>query len=680
MMSSFKRKISTKILFLSLLACVVVFGIAVAIINTQAEKILVEDAKELLHKDARQISFEVDSFFAQKGVLVEQMATNQQVVKYMNEVRTREGVKTNPHYADVVNSLKAIQNTDSENLALVWLALDDASYLVSHDEWDCPLEWDIDSRPWYPKTLEKGDIYYTEPYIDKVTGEMVVSIIEPVYDISGSSLGVVAVDLMISDIPNIMGKYTIGESGYAVLVSRQGQTIYHKDSEKVLNFNMSEVQGKLGELTRKMIAGEEGTGEYELDGEKKFFGYAPVMSNGWSVGTLVPQSEVLSDVEHLSRYLALIFIVALIVIMAVLLIVTKKTLRHVPVLLEGIERISGGDLTVRMNINTQDEIGQIAHAVNDMGENLKNLMHTVKSSSETVHEKSSNLSGMIGQNVTASNEVAMAVEDIAQNTNEQAHNTKNGADRLIELSDNIEEVMFKTQKMHELTDATEGLGSKGLDAIKELTKSSAENSSAVENIEGIVDEVDRSSHEISTIVDTINQISEQTNLLALNASIEAARAGEAGKGFAVVADEIRKLAEQTSGATDEIKNKIENIQSISEDAVKHVQTANEIVKKSDIAVGETKEIFGRISQNINNIREQMDQVTESGFNMKDKKDNIIELIGEIASSAEDISASTEEMSASAQEQMASMEEMTSYVEELDTLSEKLKDELTRFKI
>ena len=575
MISGFKNKISTKILMLSLVTCVIVFGVAVAVINTQAEKIMVKNAKEMLHKDAKQISFEVNSFFAQNGVLVEQMATNQQIVRYMDEVRTREEVRTNPNYEDVINSLKAVQNTDPENLALVWVALDDASYLVSHDEWDCPAEWDIDSRPWYPKTLEKGDVYYTDPYVDKVTGEMVISIIEPVYGSAGTSLGVVAVDLKIIDIPNMMGKYSIGESGYPVLISREGQTIYHKDSEKVLNVNMAGLEGKLGELGRSMIAGEEGTDEYEFEGEKKFFGYAPVVSNGWSVGTMVPQEEVLRDTQYLDKYLISVFIAALMLIMAVLVIVMKKTLKHVPVLLEGIESISGGDLTVKMDINTQDEIGQIAHAVNDMGENLKNLMHTIKSSSETVHGKSNTLFSMIRQNVTASSEVAMAVEDIAQNTNEQANNTKSGVNRLVELSNNIDEVMLKTQKMHELTDTTEELGGMGIEAIKQLTKSSVENSSAVGNIENIVDEVDRSSHEISTIVDTINQISEQTNLLALNASIEAARAGEAGRGFAVVADEIRKLAEQTSGATDEIKNKIENIQRISEDAVKHVQTAKD---------------------------------------------------------------------------------------------------------
>jgi len=657
-----------------LIAFVAVFGASGVLINNHVKEILVDDAMKMLSDDSEKIAFDVNGFLSEKGVLVEQMATNKDLMEYIGRVKTRDEIKADPAYGRVVSTLQEIQKTDSKNLALVWVAIDSASYLVSHDEWDCPSDWDIHTRPWYLETLEKGGLHYTEPYLDKVSGKMIISVVKPIYDSEGQSLGVVAVDLMISDIPGIMSKYKIGESGYAVLLSAQGETIYHKDSKKVLGEKMADSGGKLAQIAGEMVSGKSGIGEYEYDGYKKLVAYAPVKSGGWSVGAMVDRNEIVKEAMDLNRYIALISLLAMVMVLGVLIFITKKTLKDVPVLLNGIERISKGDLTSRLQINSEDEMGQIAAAVNEMGENLKAFMNTVQNSSGTVHGKANDLSEIITQNISATDEISSAIEEIAESTNEQAHNTKNGVDRLSELAKNIEEVMEKTNRMHELTDRTEELGISGLGVIEELTESSEQNRRAVENIKEIVSDVDKSSNEISTIVDTINQISEQTNLLALNASIEAARAGEAGRGFAVVADEIRKLAEQTSGATDEIKAKIDNIQSISAEAVDHVQTANEIVKKSDFSVGETKEIFVQISKNIENIREQMNDVSKSGDSMNERKDMLVGLIEEISSSAQGISASTQEMTA------ASEQEMASHLEELETLSQKLKDELSRFTI
>ncbi|MCS4465461.1 cache domain-containing protein [Clostridium botulinum] len=106
---------------------------------------------------------------------------------------------------------------------MVWIGLQDASYLVTQDQWDSPTDWIIKEKPWYKEALKlkPGEVLYTEPYVDSVTGKMVISVIQVVYDEKGTSLGVVAIDVLFDELPSIMQKYKIGESGFVFLISKK---------------------------------------------------------------------------------------------------------------------------------------------------------------------------------------------------------------------------------------------------------------------------------------------------------------------------------------------------------------------------------------------------------------------------------------------------------------------------
>jgi len=217
-------------------------------------------------------------------------------------------------------------------------------------------------------------------------------------------------------------------------------------------------------------------------------------------------------------------------------------------------------------------------------------------------------------------------------------------------------------------------------AINDLTEWSNKNQKASKEISTVVNNMDDKVVEIATILETITAIAEQTNLLALNAAIESARAGEAGKGFAVVATEIKKLAEETTKATEIIKGKIDNIQNESKKAVSFMAESMEVVSKTKGAVDNTGDKFQLIIESIELLSMNVKKINDISKVMDIKKDKMIEVIQNISSSSEETSAGSEEVSASAEEQLAIISESSNQAKQLEILALELMNELKKFSI
>jgi methyl-accepting chemotaxis protein len=674
-----KGSIKKKIIIATFCITLVVFLAMGLIINTQVKNQLENEVQVKLLKDAEIISKELDVFFQRNAMLVEQMTKNPDIIDIVKTYDNKSQKRNHKNYDKIVEILQNIKATDT-NIGLVWLGVKDANDLIT-DMWDYDSadDYDLVAKGWYQEMLANQGLTYTDPYVDAVTGNTVISIVAPVYD-GSEVVGNVGIDVELTEVSDFMSTYNIGKTGYPVLISATGVVVHHKDESQIMEVNMIDSAGKLGEIAGEMISGKAGIDSYKHENIDKYIAYAPIKANNWSVATMVPKSETTEIVNRFIFTNTAMFIGVTILLLAAIFILISKSLKNVPKLVQSMNIFSNGDLTHRLDIKTNDEIGQIGVAYNEAAKNLRKVISDAFNSSDNVKESSKVMVTISNESKQALKEVSVAITEVAEGTSDQASQTEKSVKSIHELSQEIEGIVDKTGQIYERVENVHKLSVEGSSILKDLNNQSIENQKSVKTIKDIVKEMDSSSNEISTIVEMINSISEQTNLLALNASIEAARAGEAGKGFAVVAEEIRKLAEQTNGATDEIREKIIDIQQKSTSAVKQTEDSENIVLKNVEIVENTENIFSNILNDLTQLFEISQGSKVAAEQMRNKKEEIIEFIETVSASSEETSAAMEEMSASTEEQLAVMENLSEESEKMNELSEYLHEILEKFKV
>lgn len=326
------------------------------------------------------------------------------------------------------------------------------------------------------------------------------------------------------------------------------------------------------------------------------------------------------------------------------------------------------------------EIGLLYESFNQMRINNKKLIDNIKETTMGLKSTFEIIQASTNEVSLSSEEVAKSVNEIAAGTSNQAVETGNSLEETNNLALKIDSM---GQKLDETVKNTKNLQDKndlGIKSINDLSVKFKENSDATTGVAKNIFELLEKSNKISGIVVTIREIAEQTNLLALNAAIEAARAGEHGKGFAVVADEVKKLAEQSSNATDEIQNIIQEILSVFDETDKTMEGARVAEKNAFAFLNQTKESFNEIKVSADNVISKIESLDGDIHSIKLSKDNVLTSIENISSVAQESAASTEEISASLEEQTASMNEIAQLVNSLNRNVNKLSDIITLFKI
>jgi len=311
----------------------------------------------------------------------------------------------------------------------------------------------------------------------------------------------------------------------------------------------------------------------------------------------------------------MVFVITFIAIVLGLLIsfaITKAVTRPVIKSLDFTKQMANGDFSGRLDIQQKDEMGDLATALNEMVQGISAMLKeissgidTVSSSSTQLSSSSDNLSKDSQKASDLSNNVATAAEEMSSNMNSVAAaveqtsaNVSTVASAAEEMTATINEISTNTGKAHKITD---------------------EAANKAKNASERVNQLGLAAKEIGTFTETITDISEQTNLLALNATIEAARAGDAGKGFAVVASEIKELAKQTARATDEIREKIDGIQSSTNISVDEIKDITKVILDVNSIVGS---IAAAIEEQSSATQEIASNVAQASVGMNEVSSNV----------------------------------------------------------
>ncbi|WP_010098512.1 methyl-accepting chemotaxis protein [Ornithinibacillus scapharcae] len=678
----FKRvrsSISMKVSLVLFVAIVIVFSVLGTTSYFFTKSILIENVEDNITTKSNAIADQVNSVFSEKGTIVRQIATNQEIIKYLNSTKSRNDATTNSYYEGIASSLNQIVETD-ESIAMAWVASNKSNFLVGSNDVLSDSSFDIKSRPWYDSVIAEDDVYFTEPYMDEVFGKMILSAMKPI-KVGGETVGIVAIDIFLDQLPQIMQSYKMGENGYTFLLSKDGTILYHPNSEIILEQKLQALSGEIGTIGSNMVAGETGLELANVEGNLQYIGYSPVPTTSWSVGTALPEEEALNSLSSFTKIMVVLFSLSTIIMIVLVFFLLRYMLKEIPRVTGVMAELAQGNLSeVSLQTKSIDEMGKLLTSTNQLNTKLRDIVSQISEVSETVSSHSEELSQSTNEVKTGSEQVAVTMQELSAGTETQAHSVSNLANvmstfatKVQVANDHGETIRDNSKEVQHMTDEGSQLMVKSTEQMEKIDQIVQD---AVEKMQGL----DNKTQQISNLVTVIKDVADQTNLLALNAAIEAARAGEHGKGFAVVADEVRKLAEQVSNSVSGITDIVETIQTETSHVSESLHVGYQEVQQGTAQIEATNQTFGHINEAIVDMVYSITTISENLSEIAANTQEMTGSIEEIASISEESAAGIEQTAASSQQTSSIMEEVSGSSEQLALLAEKLNELIRQFKL
>ena len=507
---------------------------------------------------------------------------------------------------------------------------------------------DFSERDYFKKAINTGKVSMGELIRSKITSKVVAVISVPMKNAKGKFLGALCMTINVDYFSDIISARKIGKTGYGYMADKNGLVLSHPVKKNILELNMNDLDG-MEKFKEKMLSGNSGVEEYVFQGSKKISGYAPVGINDWYIATTQDVDEFLAAPKQIRNFILIIGFISGLIAVLLIFISSKAIVNPVNEAVKGLRDIveGEGDLTQRLVVKTKDEIGELCVWFNTFMDKLQTMIKDISQGVNTLSSSSTELSSISEQmsqgakdTSEKSGNVSAAVEEMTANMNSVSAAMEQSSTNADTVATAAEEMNSTINEIAQNAENARGISEKAVEKVEESTKR--------------INELGEAAKAIGKVVETITDISDQVNLLSLNATIEAARAGEAGKGFAVVANEIKELASQTSAASGDIKNKIENIQQSSSETMDGISeisnvinNVNDIVSTIATAVEEQSSATQEIAANINQASTGIQEVNENISQNSSVAEEIAKDIALVNTSAEDMAARSEEVKTSA---------------------------------
>lgn len=486
--------------------------------------------------------------------------------------------------------------------------------------------------------------------------------------------GFIIFDISVDRIKEMFNDYYMGEGSIQGFITADGRETLSEPGMGSLFTGRSYYQ--------KALESEATSGfSYEKFRDKDYlFIYNKFDGIPGMICSLIPKSTITNEVKGI-RTLSIAFVtLACIVAFAVVFLITKGITDTIDSMNKSIAQAARGDFTVQFNTKRKDEFKNLAVGISNMIENMSNLIGEVQGVSGTVSNSAKHLSSTSRDLLEATQGITATIEDIGGGIIHQAEDAEHCLTQMSGLAEQINLLYENTNENEKIADATQAITNDGRHIIEELNDKSKATSEITQDIIRKIQEFEIQSKKIESFVNIINEIASQTDLLSLNASIEAARAGDAGRGFAVVAEEIRKLADQSMNAANQIKKTVADIALQNKKAVETAEKAEDIVASQTEALKKTVNVFDNINNHVNSLASNFKGIIVRLNNIETVKEVTLNSIQNISAVTQQTAASSEEMNATAVIQNEAVERLRRSAIVLEKDSKKLEDAIKIFKI
>lgn len=594
-----------------------------------------------------------------------------------NDPNVNDVIKNADCESWLLNTLKSFQETHEDTIN-IYYGLNNGKMFIAPEK-NKVEGLDPRERPWYKDAVAKnGEVIITDAYEDAgQKGLYVVTYAKAVKDKkTGEIMGVVGIDIKLESLSSQVSKVKTGQNGFLAVLDKTGKIIASENS------NLLGKTSKDEPWIEQVVALKGNSSEVNINGSKYITNVVISDGNGWSLAAFMPVKEINDKIYQMAVITVIVSIIALFLAIAGGMIFVKTITKPINNVVNVLNKIRQGDYTETMEKGKNEtyEVEIIIDSVNEVVDVTKGILTRLLETSIHMREASDSLAAISEESSAVGKEVSIAINDISQGAVEQAGNLEDASNLTNVLGEEVNKAIENANNMIKASKEVEKTTSDGLNVIDNLKETFGETSKANYELAKEVGILKENSDKITTIADTIKDITEQTNLLALNASIEASRAGEAGKGFAVVADEVRKLAEQSSVSAQEINNVILDMKLSVLEVLKKIEYSKSVDVKTKENVKITNESFNKIEKVISHLQSNIGDVMQSLEEIDKDKNMAVIKITEVAAVSQETAATVEEVSASSEEQTAGLQRVVSSAETLKDLSHTLEKMVMEFKL
>lgn len=571
-------------------------------------------------------------------------------------------------------------------------------------------------RWWFKRFMNERNPFISKSYYSAVGDMTVVSIVYGIYN-NRDLTGVLASDVKLDALQKMIENFSIGNDSYAYILDGEGTVIAHPDKQQVAEVTNYKILKKtvlvrdpqgniikdakgnqlteeqdfkvpdgLKDITEKALKGENGVGEYnDLDGDTVVSAYQsvplPGASGSWVVITSQKKKSAVAMVKDVALKNSIVGFAIIVIFLAFMYWFASRLIRPVEKIKDAISMVAAGDFTTKIEgIAVDNEIGVMANNFNEMICKLRNLVIQVVKIASEVAYAAEHLTSVTTENSQAVEHIVGTITTVNDSTVMQSNAIVSSSSAVDQMSVAIQQVVEKTNAMTIATDKTYTFTTEGETAIHSAVEQMDRISNGVDHSSSIVAVLGEQSKEINQFVDSISSIANQTNLLALNAAIEAARAGEQGRGFAVVADEVRKLAEQSKEAAQQIVDLVSGIQQETEKATAAMNQSMCEVKLGSTLIHTAGSSFHSIAVLVSDVLAHGREVSNAINQLTNNNEQIVRASQTFVHATEQTTDLVQDALAVTEEQTASMQEMANASSALAEMSQQLNNLVSKFNL